>query len=79
MRIMRAILTHAKNEAIRYLTKTKENTLTLKTYNDTPIVRQEVTKSWMNEDTFDIRAEQSAPSASERDFENALRPLKFDD
>ena len=33
----------------------------------------------MNEDTFDIRAEQSAPSASERDFENALRPLKFDD
>ena len=33
----------------------------------------------MNEDTFDIRAEQSTPSASERDFENALRPLKFDD
>ena len=33
----------------------------------------------MNSDTFDIRAEQSAPTPSERDFENALRPLKFDD
>lgn len=33
----------------------------------------------MNNDTFDIRAEQSAPSPSERDFENALRPLQFDD
>lgn len=33
----------------------------------------------MNNDTFDIRAEQSAPTPSERDFENALRPLKFDD
>ena len=33
----------------------------------------------MNEDTFDIRAEQTAPSPSERDFENALRPLQFDD
>lgn len=33
----------------------------------------------MNEDTFDIRAEQAAPTASERDFENALRPLQFDD
>ncbi len=32
-----------------------------------------------NEDTFDIRAEQAAPSPSERDFENALRPLRFDD
>ncbi len=33
----------------------------------------------MNEDTFDIRAEQQTPTSSERDFENALRPLKFDD
>ncbi len=33
----------------------------------------------MNNDTFDIRAEQSAPTPSERDFENALRPLQFDD
>ena len=33
----------------------------------------------MNEDTFDIRAEQTAPTPSERDFENALRPLQFDD
>ena len=32
----------------------------------------------MNEDTFDIRAEQTG-SASERDYENALRPLRFDD
>lgn len=33
----------------------------------------------MTEDTFDIRAEQHSPSPSERDFENALRPLHFDD
>lgn len=33
----------------------------------------------MNEDTFDIRAEQRQPASTERDFENALRPLKFDD
>lgn len=33
----------------------------------------------MNEDTFDIRAEHTAPTPSERDFENALRPLQFDD
>ncbi len=33
----------------------------------------------MTEDTFDIRSEQHAPSAAERDFENALRPLAFDD
>jgi len=33
----------------------------------------------MQEDTFDIRAEQSAPSQKERDFEQALRPLEFDD
>lgn len=31
------------------------------------------------EDTFDIRAQQTAPVASERDYENALRPLSFDD
>lgn len=31
------------------------------------------------EDTFDIRAQQTAPVASERDYENALRPLCFDD
>lgn len=31
------------------------------------------------EDTFDIRAQQSAPASSERDYENALRPLRFDD
>lgn len=33
----------------------------------------------MNEDTFDIRVEQSAPTTSEREFENALRPLSFSD
>ena len=33
----------------------------------------------MTEDTFDIRAEQQSPTSSERDFENALRPLNFDD
>ncbi len=33
----------------------------------------------MKEDTFDIRAEQRQPASSERDFENALRPLRFDD
>lgn len=33
----------------------------------------------MIEDTFDIRAEQQQPASSERDYENALRPLKFDD
>lgn len=33
----------------------------------------------MKEDTFDIRAEQQGPTPSERDFENALRPLQFDD
>ena len=33
----------------------------------------------MTQDTFDIRSEQNRPSASERDFENALRPLQFDD
>ena len=32
-----------------------------------------------NDDTFDIRAEQQAPTKTERDFENALRPLKFTD
>ena len=31
------------------------------------------------EDTFDIRAQQAAPPSSERDYENALRPLRFDD
>lgn len=31
------------------------------------------------EDTFDIRAQQTAPVASERDYENALRPFSFDD
>ena len=31
------------------------------------------------EDTFDIRSQQQAPPASERDYENALRPLSFDD
>ena len=29
------------------------------------------------EDTFDIRAQQTAPVASERDYENALSPLRF--
>ena len=33
----------------------------------------------MHEDTFDIRSEQHAPATTERDFENALRPLAFDD
>lgn len=33
----------------------------------------------MTNDTFDIRAEQKKPTSSERDFENALRPLQFDD
>lgn len=33
----------------------------------------------MNDDTFDIRATQSAPASSDREFENALRPLSFDD
>lgn len=33
----------------------------------------------MTEDTFDIRSEQQAPTPSEREFENALRPLAFDD
>lgn len=31
------------------------------------------------EDTFDIRAEQMHPTSAEREFENALRPLSFDD
>lgn len=31
------------------------------------------------DDTFDIRAEQQSPTTSEREFENALRPLRFDD
>ena len=31
------------------------------------------------EDTFDIRSEQMAPSQKERDFEQALRPLRFSD
>ena len=33
----------------------------------------------MEQDTFDIRAEQRTPVSSEREFENALRPLQFDD
>ena len=33
----------------------------------------------MNQDTSDIRAEQHTPASTERDFENALRPLQFDD
>ena len=33
----------------------------------------------MQEDTFDIRQEQSAPPTSERDYECALRPLRFHD
>lgn len=33
----------------------------------------------MKDDTFDIRAEQYAPTSTEKDFENALRPLSFDD
>ena len=33
----------------------------------------------MTDDTFDIRAEQSQPAPTDRDFENALRPLAFND
>ena len=33
----------------------------------------------MKEDTFDIRSEQHTPAATERDFETALRPLRFGD
>lgn len=33
----------------------------------------------MIEDTFDIRSQQQVPPTTERDFENALRPLSFDD
>lgn len=33
----------------------------------------------MIEDSFDIRAEQHSPKPSEKDFENALRPLQFSD
>mgnify|MGYP001745790673 CR=1 FL=1 len=33
----------------------------------------------MLEDTFDIRSEQQTPPTTEREFENALRPLSFDD
>ena len=33
----------------------------------------------MAEDTFDIRSEQQSPSKNDRDFENALRPLAFED
>ena len=33
----------------------------------------------MTEDTFDIRSEQHTPTVTEREFENALRPLSFDD
>ena len=33
----------------------------------------------MQEDTFDIRSRQATPTPQERDFENALRPLRFDD
>ena len=33
----------------------------------------------MKDDTFDIRAQQQAPQPAEKDFENALRPLSFDD
>ncbi|MBQ9569454.1 MAG: Holliday junction branch migration DNA helicase RuvB [Alloprevotella sp.] len=33
----------------------------------------------MTEDTFDIRSEQTSPSQRERDFEQALRPLRFGD
>ena len=31
------------------------------------------------EDTFDIRSSQNTPNKSDRDFENALRPLAFSD
>ncbi len=33
----------------------------------------------MIEDTFDIRSEQMAPTPQDKEFENALRPLRFDD
>lgn len=33
----------------------------------------------MQEDTFDIRSRQASSTPQERDFENALRPLRFDD
>lgn len=33
----------------------------------------------MQDDTFDIRSEQRAPASSEKEFENALRPLSFSD
>lgn len=33
----------------------------------------------MNNDTFDIRAQQQTPNGTEKEFENALRPLQFDD
>lgn len=33
----------------------------------------------MQEDTFNIRSRQASPTPQERDFENALRPLRFDD
>lgn len=33
----------------------------------------------MQEDTFDIRSRQASPTPQEHDFENALRPLRFDD
>lgn len=33
----------------------------------------------MTNDTFDIRSEQQAPAPSEKEFENALRPLSFGD
>ena len=33
----------------------------------------------MQEDTFDIRSRQASPTPQVRDFENALRPLRFDD
>ena len=33
----------------------------------------------MQEDTFDIRREQSRPAQTDREFENALRPLSFND
>lgn len=33
----------------------------------------------MQEDTFDIRSRKASSTPQERDFENALRPLRFDD
>ena len=33
----------------------------------------------MADDAFDIRSEQHAPTGTEKEFENALRPLSFDD